>query len=400
MILKLFGNKILIFLLIFTSSLYSKTYFEESKDIVFDFYHNIMSPVKNDVSKCQFYPSCSHFGSEAIHEFGFIKGTLLTADRFMRCSGGHLSKKSFPNVSNLLYDPPSKNFIFGEGYVWNIGLAGSSSLENQIKDSSIFSFPKFLFYNGDFNLSILELKRISFNSNDEFIKEKSNLLISINHLKNHNLKDAKNLISSVKFQNNPTYTFNTNIVHYLINDFDNANHWCINYLNDKKVEDSANKEIYNDLILYSLFKIDKLNENSQNLEYLKSYDENKHNRIIGFIKSSEDISYKSPALAGIFSTVLPGSGYIYSGRVKEGLSAFLVNGLLGAGIYSLFKNDNVGMGVLSSLVAAPFYFGNIVGSINATHLYNNKVKQVYQLKLRDELGVDYYFSVEFLNVSW
>ena len=119
-----------------------------------------------------------------------------------------------------------------------------------------------------------------------------------------------------------------------------------------------------------------------------------------FIISADDISYKSPALAGVFSTVLPGSGYIYSGRVKEGLSAFLINGLLGAGIYSLFKNDNVGMGVLSSLVAAPFYLGNIVGSINATHLYNNKVKQVYLLQLRDELGVDYYFSVNFLNVSW
>ena len=160
-----------------------------------------MSPVKNDVSKCQFYPSCSHFGSEAIREFGFIKGTLLTADRFMRCSGGHLSKKSFPIVSNLLYDPPSKNFIFGEGYIWNIGLAGSSPHENPTKDTSIFSFPKFLFDNKDFNLSILELKRLSYNSNDDFIKEKSNLLISINHLKNHNLKDARDLISLVKFDN-------------------------------------------------------------------------------------------------------------------------------------------------------------------------------------------------------
>ncbi len=398
--LKLFGNKVTIFLFLIAPILQSQTYIEESSKIAFDFYHNIMSPVKKDVSKCQFYPSCSHFGKDAIKEYGFLKGVLLTSDRLIRCSGGHLNKNSFPRVSNLLYDPPSKNFIFGEGHIWNLGISGSNNTPSETSDTSIFSFPKFLFNNKDYDLSILELNRIGYNSSDEFIKEKTKLLISINYLKSQNLSKARNTISNIKYKTNKEFTFNTNLIFFLINDLDNANLWCVNFLNDKQIEDLENKEIYNNLMLYSLFKIDELNNNSQNLEYLKSYDENKYNKVIDFIVKAENISYKSPTLAGVFSTVVPGSGYIYSGRLKEGLSAFLINGLLGAGIYSLFNNNNIGAGILTSMVSAPFYLGNIIGSVNASHLYNNKVKEKYQIQLRNELGIDYYYSIDFLNLSW
>jgi putative membrane protein insertion efficiency factor len=38
-----------------------------------------------DVPACNFNPSCSHFAEQAIKEGGFFKGTLLAADRLMRC---------------------------------------------------------------------------------------------------------------------------------------------------------------------------------------------------------------------------------------------------------------------------------------------------------------------------
>lgn len=34
---------------------------------------------------CNFTPSCSQFGMEAIERYGFIKGFLLTSDRLQRC---------------------------------------------------------------------------------------------------------------------------------------------------------------------------------------------------------------------------------------------------------------------------------------------------------------------------
>lgn len=35
---------------------------------------------------CRFYPSCSHYGYQAIYKHGLIKGTLLAAWRVLRCN--------------------------------------------------------------------------------------------------------------------------------------------------------------------------------------------------------------------------------------------------------------------------------------------------------------------------
>jgi putative membrane protein insertion efficiency factor len=35
---------------------------------------------------CRFYPSCSHYGYQAIFKFGALKGGLMTAWRILRCN--------------------------------------------------------------------------------------------------------------------------------------------------------------------------------------------------------------------------------------------------------------------------------------------------------------------------
>jgi len=35
---------------------------------------------------CRFYPSCSHYGYQAIYKHGAIKGSLLAAWRVLRCN--------------------------------------------------------------------------------------------------------------------------------------------------------------------------------------------------------------------------------------------------------------------------------------------------------------------------
>jgi putative membrane protein insertion efficiency factor len=35
---------------------------------------------------CRFYPSCSHYGYQAIYKFGVIKGTIMAAWRVLRCN--------------------------------------------------------------------------------------------------------------------------------------------------------------------------------------------------------------------------------------------------------------------------------------------------------------------------
>lgn len=35
---------------------------------------------------CRFYPSCSHYGYQAIYKHGALKGSLLAAWRILRCN--------------------------------------------------------------------------------------------------------------------------------------------------------------------------------------------------------------------------------------------------------------------------------------------------------------------------
>jgi hypothetical protein len=35
---------------------------------------------------CRFYPSCSHYGYQAIYKYGALKGSLMAAWRILRCN--------------------------------------------------------------------------------------------------------------------------------------------------------------------------------------------------------------------------------------------------------------------------------------------------------------------------
>jgi uncharacterized protein len=47
-------------------------------------YQRIVSPLLGPV--CRYYPSCSHYGYEAIRVHGSVKGTGLTVWRILRCN--------------------------------------------------------------------------------------------------------------------------------------------------------------------------------------------------------------------------------------------------------------------------------------------------------------------------
>ncbi|QOR65973.1 membrane protein insertion efficiency factor YidD [Cytobacillus suaedae] len=51
------------------------------------FYQRVISPLKPPT--CRFYPSCSHYGLEAIKRFGALKGGWLTIKRISKCHPFH-----------------------------------------------------------------------------------------------------------------------------------------------------------------------------------------------------------------------------------------------------------------------------------------------------------------------
>ena len=51
------------------------------------FYQKFISPIKPPT--CRFYPTCSHYGIEAIQRFGILKGGYLTIKRILKCHPFH-----------------------------------------------------------------------------------------------------------------------------------------------------------------------------------------------------------------------------------------------------------------------------------------------------------------------
>jgi uncharacterized protein len=54
---------------------------------VIRFYQVVISPIKPP--SCRFYPTCSHYGLEAVQRFGALKGGWLTIKRILKCHPFH-----------------------------------------------------------------------------------------------------------------------------------------------------------------------------------------------------------------------------------------------------------------------------------------------------------------------
>ncbi|MBU1261741.1 tetratricopeptide repeat protein [bacterium] len=63
-------------------------------------------------------------------------------------------------------------------------------------------------------------------------------------------------------------------------------------------------------------------------------------KILHLLSEARDLPYKSPKLAKMLSTLLPGSGQLYARDLKNSINAFLLNGLTTAILLKEFSGEN------------------------------------------------------------
>jgi tetratricopeptide (TPR) repeat protein len=105
--------------------------------------------------------------------------------------------------------------------------------------------------------------------------------------------------------------------------------------------------------------------------------------VMKLLDQYQDLPRKSEALAGVMSTVIPGSGYFYAEHYRDGITAFLINGLAIAGTATAIFQENYAVAAIVGGIGLPFYFGNIYGSANAAKKWNIAIRQ----ELRNRIGV-------------
>jgi TolA-binding protein len=96
---------------------------------------------------------------------------------------------------------------------------------------------------------------------------------------------------------------------------------------------------------------------------------------------------KSPTLAGTMSAIIPGSGQVYAEHYRDGLMAFVVNGLFIAGTIAAIDNENYALAGIVGGVGVPFYVGNVYGAANAARKWNISLAR----QLRNDLSITLHY---------
>lgn len=102
----------------------------------------------------------------------------------------------------------------------------------------------------------------------------------------------------------------------------------------------------------------------------------------------ETLPRKDPTSAGILAAVLPGLGHVYGERYRDGMVAFLLNGLFIWAAVESFDQDHDVLGGILTFLEVGWYSGNIYSAVNGAHKYNRKIRNEYRKSLPDQLDLN------------
>jgi len=161
------------------------------------------------------------------------------------------------------------------------------------------------------------------------------------------------------------------------------------YLNKINDYQSNGKKLFN----YSyLFTDDELPSSG---DFLTPFNKDEKEKVTPFYNWKNEPPNKNPALAGIMSAVIPGSGKMYVGEWGDGIMAFITTGLFAFLAYDNFKADHNTRAWIFTGLGAFFYAGNVYGSVAAAQIYNARIAFEFEDGLNLYLEQNNYFTPEY-----
>ncbi len=125
----------------------------------------------------------------------------------------------------------------------------------------------------------------------------------------------------------------------------------------------------------------------EDLEKVYLFGEKGSRFLLENLEKRVDPDEKSPLLAGILSTILPGAGRLYTGDYGEAVASMVLTGIFGYLAVSNFADGYPRSGIIFSSIALFFNAGNIYGSVLSAKTYNREARERTEKEF-----LDYYYG--------
>ncbi len=231
---------------------------------------------------------------------------------------------------------------------------------------NIKKFADYLFRDKDYLRAAIEYERLTGINRSDTIEFK--IALSYSYVKDYYsaIQKFSAIIKSSVYYNEAK--LEQMKVNFLIKDFAGLRSYFKNsFITEVNKYQTEGEKLFN---FSYLFTDDELPSKD---EFLLPFDVNEKEKISSFYDWKKEPPYKSEAVAGIMSAIIPGSGKVYVGETSDGIVAFLTTTVFSFIAYDNFKAGHTTRAWIWTGVASLFYAGNVYGSVAAAQVHNAKI---------------------------
>jgi putative component of membrane protein insertase Oxa1/YidC/SpoIIIJ protein YidD len=322
---------------------------------LFDMYQNIFSSSQGDV--CNFSPSCSRFGRQAVEHHDIVLGTLMAADRLTRCNPwAYLYYGTYYEgiQDGKIYDPLEKRgqATFSDQSSQSAVLSFSQLPAPPVDDSlyqphNILKFADFLYQRAEFPAALNEYRRYEFlvGSISDTVRQRIITCLTESG-RYHEAMSSADGITDLSQR-----TFIKGSIMYAAAQYDSSRYYLQKNVSH---EQDAQKLI--------------------GLGFAREFNFRDAGK---YITLPPDIPREKKVALGAVCALFPGGGHVYGGRAGDGAFSFLLIGTGAMLSYYYYNQDEDLKFSLAFATTAVFYAANIYGGINAVRDYNYHQKKRY-----------------------
>ncbi len=361
------------------------------------FYQNVLSP--QSVPACNFHPTCSHFSFQAFKRYGALRGLLMTSDRLQRCNYWARGHYPLADDKRHLFDPVENHLLWGKPKP-EAQTAKSEQTEptplgipNSYQPEEIWRFAEYLYGMEDYRRARTEYQRFIYLSPQAVRAEEANFKIGICQQKEGRYRSAIDhfnqwealypqgkLIKQAKFHTGYSY--------FLLGNYERAIYIFTRLRSEVKPEAWKSKLDY--MIGWAWLR--KKDWQKASLTFKKMVNSPSDQSQLSNLKEiatltqrGESLPRRNPALAGLFSSLLPGSGRAYCRRFGDAFYSFmLIAGTAYASRY-YYLHQHSTQSLIYGSMSLFFYAGDIYGSIKGANIFNSETQNRLLNQIEEKL---------------